>query len=250
LPPTDVDIICASFDFYNNVVYRLIDNVTEIDDWPIVNAENPNAFSDRFKFHLSGELGLQIDGIEVLQLRPENGESVSKSISKIEDRVDFGVGAFEVRSPWKFARQLYQHRFVFEDEAEQFLFKRFFARRHGRAHTFFMPTFDSDIKVKSISNDGLSLFSDNEGLHEFSDLRRFICAVDLSGKVHPLQIQSLQNTLLGGVEIRLVSPLTVAYEEIELFSFLVKSRFESDKLVFNYQGNYVSETTLGIRGLE
>ncbi|QXN71391.1 hypothetical protein RCHARTNEY_22 [Rhodobacter phage RcHartney] len=244
-PPKDVDIYAINIDVSSTTEALKVDNASG-GNITIVNAANPTAMFDRFISAIEPIIGKQHKGFEVVTAMPIGSRSISKSISKIEDAVDFDLGRFETLSPWLNSRVGSNHGFFIDGLDELADFKRFIYRRAGKQGAFYLPTFEHDIRISSLAGDMLSAFIENDDFAEYFDGRTEIAIRFVDDTWQTVGISAVEATLFGGYEVTFEKPIQKGLQFIERVCYMGKARFDTDRFEISYVGNSCAETSVNM----
>ncbi|AKU43039.1 tail assembly protein [Rhodobacter phage RcTitan] len=244
-PPRDVDIYAINIDVTSTTEALKVDNASG-GNITIVDAENPTAMFDRFIAAIEPIIGKQHKGFEVITSMPIGSRSISKSITKIEDAVDFDLGRFETLSPWLNSRVGSNHGFFIDGLDELASFKRFLYRRAGKQGAFFLPTFEHDIRVSSFAVDMLSAFIENDDFAEYFDGRTQIAIRFVDDTWQTVEITGATPTLFGGYELTFEKPIQKGLQFIERVCYMGKARFDTDRFEISYVGDNCAEASVNM----
>ncbi|QXN72431.1 hypothetical protein RCTHUNDERBIRD_22 [Rhodobacter phage RcThunderbird] len=243
--PKDVDIYAINIEETSITQALKVDNASG-GNITIVNSANPTAMFDRFIAAIEPIIGKQHKGFEVVIAMPIGSRSISKSITKIEDAVDFDLGRFETLSPWLNSRVGSNHGFFIDGLDELADFKRFIYRRAGKQGAFYLPTFEHDIRVSSLAGDMLSAFIENDDFAEYFDGRTEIAIRFVDDTWQTVGISAVEATLFGGYEVTFEKPIQKGLQFIERVCYMGKARFDTDRFEISYVGNSCAETSVNM----
>lgn len=252
-PPFDgyaeVDIYAINIDVSSTTEALKVDNASN-GQITVANAANLNAMFLRFKSAIEPVIGMQYRGYEVLTLPPlhSSGE-IAKQVSKIEDRVDFDLGRFEVRSPWANARLGSSHSYATDDLDEALSFKRFLYRRVGKAGGFYLPTYQHDLRFTSLDASGTYGFIGADDYDAYSDGRRDFAFRFTDGSWQALRITTVTETVLGDLRLDFDTVVEKPLSEIEYACYIGIARFDTDRHELQWIGNQATETAINIMEL-
>lgn len=243
--PKDVDIYAINIDTASTTQALKVDNASG-GDITIVDAENPTAMFDRFIAAIEPIIGKQHKGFEVVTAMPIGSRSISKSITKIEDAVDFDLGRFETLSPWLNSRVGSNHGFFIDGLDELAAFKRFLYRRAGKEGAFYLPTFEHDVRITSFASDMLSAFIENDDFAEYFDGRTELAIRFVDDTWQTVGIASIEATLFGGYEVTFEDPIEKGLQFIDRVCYMGKARFDTDRFEISYVGNSCAEVSVNM----
>jgi len=241
--PKDVDIYAINIDFAGTTEAEKIDNTP---DEPIINvtAENPTAMFDLFIRVIEPIIGKQHKGYEVITAMPIGSRSLSKKINKIEDTVDFDLGRFETLSPWEKARVNSNHGFFVDGLDGLRSFKRFVYRRAGKHGSFYLPTFEHDLRFTSIESDGLSGFVNDDDFAAYNEDRTQLAIRFVDDTWQTVTITAVTPVGLGGFKLDFEDPVEQGLNFIERVCYMGKARFDTDRIEISFVGDNCAETSV------
>lgn len=217
----------------------------------IVNAANPDAMFVRFMSAIEPVIGQQFEGYELLTLEPLSaGGEMTRQISKIEDRIDYDVGGFSVRSPWNYSRIGGTHSFATDDLSGMLWFKRFLYRRFGKSGAFYLPTFDRDLRFTSFSAERDYGYIEDDDFRAFSGDRQTIAIRFLDGSFQAVRITSATTSALGGYRLNFESPIEKPLSEVEYACYIGLARFDTDRFEIQWIGNQSAEIAINMMETE
>lgn len=239
--------------FHNTTYIQIvkIDNVQDDTGNGIsyTDADHPFAAYDQFREALRETFGNWFEGLEVLPEALSSNGSMEKSITKREDRIDFG-GVFSVRSPWLQSRVQMNYQFGMEDQAEAAEFRRSIYRRAGAANTFYLPSQQYDLRMTGISTDRLTLTIEADGFDAYTEDRRRIGVRERGGLWEVYNVDTV--TPIGVTEFELVldRPMLVDDNAITQVSYVGIGRFDTDRIEVVWIGGYQSEAAVMVVEIE
>lgn len=188
------------------------------------------------------------NGLEVNIQEPISGDNeMSVSLSKIEDRNDYEVGLFDVRSPWENSRRVHDVGYFIDGQEEQALFRQRFQRSAGMASFFYQPTWQYDFQVSSVSGDTLSIFVDKGTLDAFDKMSNAFGVLDAKGFWRFYNIENVETTIQGQFKFDLDVQFVNRLDEIQLVTFIRISRFDTDEAVLEFVGDNCAQVVMPVK---
>lgn len=244
-PPKDVDIYAINIETTNITQALKVDNASG-GNITNVTAENPTAMFDRFIEAIEPLIGKQHKGFEVVTALPIGSRSYAKKINKIEDAVDFDLGRFETLSPWEYSRVSTNYGFFIDGLEELEAFKRFLYRRAGKQGTFFLPSYEHDIRITSFNGDRTSAFINPDDFNSYFDGRTDLAIFFDTGKLQTVRITNVETVGLGGLRLDFEAPIEKDLRFIERVCYMGKARFDTDRIEINYVGDSCAEVSVNM----
>ena len=219
----------------------LLDNASG-DAPTVVSDEEPGALERVFMQSLVPSIGYQFGGYEIITDEPD-GDSITKSIEKIEDRVDFG-GAFTTLSPWLFSRVNSNHAFPKDSLGEVKSFKEFLYRRLGKLRSCYLPTFQYDIHLTALSPDGMTGTCPYADIRSFNNDRTKVVISWADGRWQAVSITSVTDIGGGNAEVGFSVPLFGGLQDVRQICFIGLARFNTDRIEISWIGEQATDTSI------
>lgn len=175
-----------------------------------------------------------------------SGSSVDRSIEQRLDVTDFALGPVARRSPWLNSQFGTSYRSVIEGGAEMREYKKFLYRRAGKFKSFYMPTFENNLRVANVGTIVSTLVAKSDSFIDYASLRTNIAIKLVTGEwlirgiSNPIQIDEER------IQLTLSSALNIAVEKIAFISYLGLNRFDTDRIEITWLGNNVAESNVRI----
>ncbi|WP_269915499.1 hypothetical protein, partial [Acinetobacter sp. HY1485] len=84
-----------------------------------------------------------------------NGDTLETTLSQQQDIIDFGLGLAVQRTTWKTPRFAKPCRNILKNQQELFEFKQWLVRRMGQYRPFYMPSYESNLRLVSLNGNSL-----------------------------------------------------------------------------------------------
>jgi len=182
-------------------------------------------------------------GLDVL-LDPNfrSGDMADGNFAQQVYSFDPGLGPVSRYSPWRYP-QLQRTRYLVSDSlSEAAALHRWLNRRTGRYRPFWWPTFQSDLRIVSLS--GTTLTVEKDSLTDWSILRKHLSIFDLDGAAHLHEIRAWSPSG-SRVDLTLDSAPTVSADRVAYISWMGQYRLYSDQVEMRwYQGTLSSSMNL------
>lgn len=203
----------------------------EIIDNPPIFASAPAQYKG---LDLYTEVGLQT-----------SGGGIQRDTFAEVDRVDLDLGPVFNRTQWTHSRTSFTYRQVFENADEVKAWKTRFQRHSGKAREFWQPSFDINIRIKSIGVGGTTadIHSDDYGLYGMTHKHLAFRMMDGSTVVREVTGASA----IDGTTTRITfnTPLAgIQLTSIYVVSYLSIYRLDGDSLEINWIGGNKAEMAI------
>lgn len=176
--------------------------------------------------------------------------SLTDGLETRVDVVDYGTGKIDFYAPWDNIRIGRPYRFVCDGPVEAWSFREFLHRRAGRLRPFWIPSFESDMRLVSTGpiTNSLSVYDD-----DFRSLgigRTHIAIKLKNGTWLPRAITGTSLGVGDLIDVALDTPINVDADEIEYISFLGLKRFDTDRVVVTWPGAGICRATVRMLEIE
>jgi len=162
------------------------------------------------------------------------------------DTVDYETGTTASFSPWKYMHTRRPFRYVLQGLQEIWEFRQWLHRRAGRVKPFWIPTFESDLRliytgqiinVFNVAEDDYALFAGKRNhiaiqLQDGSWITRTIVSASTIGN--------------GLTNIVVDTALNMNASNIKMISFLGLKRLDSDRIELEWGNNRTVQTTIPV----
>lgn len=176
------------------------------------------------------------------------GGDIGDSYSARVDVVDYG-GALDMFAPWVNNRTARPYRLVKEGPAETWALRQFLHRRAGRWRPFWLPTFESDLRLNMTGLVTTSVQVEDDDYRALGSKHAHVGIqyVDGSWRARAITGISVQG---GGLLLLALdgAALNVDASQIRMLSFLGLKRLDTDRVEIRWPGNGVA--TCDVRILE
>jgi hypothetical protein len=228
----------------NDYTARLED-FDNTDDDAVPNATSYGAdFQTVFDAMFENYFGRYYNGLPFVSDASElNGGSVNKAFERSQDRIDFDLGVITNRTTWEATRETLDFKGSAEGLAEIKAAKQFFAKRVGKLNSFYMPTFEHNIRLLTTGLITGSVAIENDDFLNWSSAQH-IGFEDLSGNWHLTEIIGAVQTTDDITTLTLSPPVSVEASQLARASFLTVNRLDTDALELSFVGNSCANYTL------
>ncbi|MHA3059667.1 hypothetical protein ACX1N5_01585 [Acinetobacter sp. ANC 4636] len=174
-----------------------------------------------------------------------SGDSMQATISQQQNLLDNGMGEIYQSTDWNFARYSKQYRAVLKGQQQVRDYKNFLFRRQGRYRPFWLPTYESNLRSKSMGTVTTTLVVEANQYKQLADQRQHI-AIKSNGiwTAHTITASSLTSS--STVQMMISPALNKAASTIQRISYLGLHRLDADSITLNYQGAGIAEVAVPI----
>ncbi len=171
---------------------------------------------------------------------------LSRIIEQKQDLFDEKLGPIYQRSPWDFANYTLSHKMILNNPSDIWEFKNWLYNSKGRLNSFFLPTYEIDMKLQSTGTITTVLLVDSGSIIDFATNRVQLAILDTSDNYHLVGITNFTQLDSDTVQLDLDSTLNLDASEIKLISYLSHTRLSSDTVEFSWIGNGVVKTAVSL----
>jgi hypothetical protein len=164
--------------------------------------------------------------------------------------IDYDTGIINYNSPYTYLENIRTWRFVLEGLTEIYNFKNWLYKLSGRVYPFWLPSHEPNFIILSTGVLSSIIEVVNNGYVTFASIRTTAIFILKNGTSLIREILSSSIIDENTVQINLDSALGITKEEIEIGSYLTKSRLDTDKIVFNWYQNFCCTVDVPIRELQ
>lgn len=198
-----------------------------------------------------------VGAYEVFMKRPNWGQDVDVSYITPRQTVDYGFGRIEQFIPNDYPSWTRQASYVGRTIRETYEAVNFFVRHKGRWKEFLQPTWENDVPFTALAGGGLSILVAGQAFGEtYRDstvFRRIMVRYRDGSFSHHLidfiePLPDTESSVIWLTEALPVSELT--RENVIGISWVLVSRFASDKMDVDFLTNEVAQFTLTTQTLE
>lgn len=173
------------------------------------------------------------------------GDSMQASISQQQNILDNEIGDIYQSTDWGFARYSKQYRAVLKGQQQVRDYKNFLFRRQGRYRPFWLPTYESNLRCKSVGTITTTLLIEADQYKQLADLRKHIAIKsDDMWTAHTITASSLVSTT--AVQLIISPALNKTASSIQRISYLGLRRLDADSVTLNYRGVGIAEVSVPI----
>lgn len=199
-------------------------------DEPVIEPDTPDQFlgNDLYFFNLT-----------------YSGDSMQTTISQQQNILDNEIGDIHQSSDWNFACYSKPYRAVLKGHQQVRDYKNFLFRRQGRYRPFWLPTYESNLRSKSIGTVTTTLLVEVDQYKQLADQRKHI-AIKCNGiwTAHTITASAL--TSASTVQLTITPALNKVASSIQRISYLGLHRLDADNITLNYQGAGIAEVSVPI----
>lgn len=174
------------------------------------------------------------------------GDAVNRTVEKRLDENDFELGNVERRSPWLNSRTGSSYRRVLKGIDEVFAYRDFFYRRAGRYRLFWMPSFEVNMRLLSVDDQGWKISIASDSFIEYA-LKKVHIAILVKTTWLFTTITNAVHINESTVQLTLQTQLlNVKTKDVLMVCYNGLHRLDSDRIEINWQGNGVAEVDVRI----
>lgn len=238
----------------------------------VASIHNARLYPVRICF-INGDIGRQISGVhaqasitfnvidepEVLEATPDqflgndiywfcltySGSGMDATISQQQNIIDNEVGVIFQNTDWDYARYSKQYRAVIKGQFELYAYRQFLFRRRGKYRPFWLPTYEWNMRCKSVGTVASTLLIEADQYKQLADVRKHIAIK--SGDVWTAHtITASTQTTASTVQLTITPALNKTAASIERISYLGLHRLDADSVDLNYKGAGIVEVSVPI----
>lgn len=206
-------------------------------------SEEPNFVSDDIRTYRD---------LEFFDRRPNWRDGMPVELLADVDKLDFGRGPTFGFEPRPYRQMLYKTRHMAKNSDDLSVLYQFQDRHKGRRGSFYMPTWQNDIRVGepfAAGDTELYALGDYLGFVRDNIAHRDLVLVDKNRLLHPMRIVDLQPGE-GYTRVTFEEELPIGSDDILFISWLPRCRLNSDAMTVSYQTSTVGEIELSVLQLE
>lgn len=203
----------------------------EIDDTSVIPSSAPEQYLGNDIYYESGLLA---------------GDSVSRTIEQRLDENDFDLGPTERRTTWNNARFGTPYRRLINGPSEMRAFKSFLYRRMGKFRSFWMPSFQVNMRATNTGVIVSTLVINADSYIDYASIRTHIAIQTIDGAWHLRTVSNPIQINATSIQLTLSSALNIQADRITRISYLGLHRFDADRIELNWIGNNVAESEVRI----
>lgn len=173
------------------------------------------------------------------------GEFLNREISQKEDTADESLGVVTRSTPWSNARYGTIQKSLLKNAAEIFEHRQFIYRRAGRYRPFWMPSFESSLRVINTGTITTTLLIEPDSFADYVP-RIHIAIKTTDGQWHPLVAVNPTVVTGGKIELTLSASLDIDASEIVRVSYLGLYRLNTDSIDYNWIGGGKVQTQCAV----
>lgn len=163
------------------------------------------------------------------------------------DVVDFEYGPLKTDAPWANTKVKRPVQYIVQGLSNIWNFRKFLHRRAGRLRPFWLPSFNSDLRVVKFGTitTGLIVYADDYNL--FAANRTHIALKLANGTWLPRTVTGITDNLDGTLTLTMDSTIgAVLATDIQYVSYLGLYRFDTDTIELEWQSNRTVISTIPV----
>lgn len=173
------------------------------------------------------------------------GSSMEATLSQQQTIVDNEVGVIYQSTDWSFSRYLKQYRDLTKGQDELFAYRQFLFRRQGKYKPFWLPTYESNLRLKSTGFVSTVLIVEADQYKQLADQRKHIAIKSNDAwTAHTITASAMVSG--NAVQITISPALNRQSTAVKRISYLGLHRFDADSVDLNYQGAGIVEVSVPI----
>lgn len=172
--------------------------------------------------------------------------SIARFFSQQIDIVDGELGNVYRRSTWDRARYGSPYKSQLRNATEMRAFKNWLYRRAGRYRSFWLPTFEINLRCANVGNIVSTLYATRDSYIDYGSDRTHIAIEDTAGNWYPRVISSPVHVSGDRVQLTLSSALNIDAGRIKRISYLGLNRLDTDAIEIDWIGNNVAESEFAV----
>jgi hypothetical protein len=178
------------------------------------------------------------------QLSPD-GDKYASAITNREDLADYQLGLIDRQTPWNYSRVQQNFARVFETPEEIQAFREWLHRRVGRYRSFWMPSFENDLRKTNTGTVTTTLRWKRDGYDNWSN--RTHIAIELKdGSWLPRTLSAISAFDSTTMQATLNTTINTLASNIRRISFLGLKRLASDTVQLDWIGNSVAKCNYSV----
>ncbi|MDQ0317726.1 hypothetical protein [Amorphus orientalis] len=201
--------------------------------------------------------GFTLDGLEVLEIKPNWASSPSMTYSFPREVIDYGYGRIGNHIPYDFPARIMKYEYLARDPGEVKYITDFFMRKRGRRNSFLVPTWEDDVPYQAIGGNGRQIVIADPtfgAIYTGSTVFRRILLRMTDGRLLYFKIESITSlpetgssviTTVERMPIEEISPAT-----LQGISWVLPVRFGSDRLDVDWVTGSSAQVALTFQTLE
>jgi len=196
--------------------------------------------------------GTVYDGLEVITIQPNWGQSVDKDFAYEFDTVDMGIGKITWLTTESFARIIRRYSWLLKTRDEITEFRAFLGRRQGKFKTCWIPSWSYDFEVTGdVSSTDTNLITKDNGFFDFIGANPVFDRVMIRLKVNATTSGEIFYRRITGMSrdpiTRLVTlsfdgafGIAFAATDVLTIHYLFKCRLDTDRILLEWRSNNVA----------
>jgi hypothetical protein len=176
------------------------------------------------------------------------GGGLNRSFLREQIKVDSGLGLVDRSTPWTYTRYTSPFKTITTTAAERKAYRDFLYRRAGKARRFWLPTFESNLRLTNVGNIVNTITIERDCFNDYT-YRPHIAFEDASGWT----TRTLSNPVpVTGdrLQLTLSSALNKSAESIRRVSYMGLHRLDTDRVEIRTLGGNVAESTVPVVELQ
>ncbi len=170
-----------------------------------------------------------------------SGSDTNRSFSKRQEIFDGSLGIIATRTSWSNSQLEVAHRKLLEGASETNVFKSFLYRRAGRYRDFWLPSFESNVRLKHTGALTTTVNVWKDSLLDFQPMRSNVAFQTKAGVWLNRVISAYAEIDETTVQLTLNTSLAVDAAEVLRCSYLGLYRMNADRVELNWIGQNICE---------
>jgi hypothetical protein len=165
---------------------------------------------------------------------------LNTSFHKQYDEIDFDLGPTARRTKWTYTRYATVCSAIADSDVQRKAFKDFLFRRVGKYRKFWSPTFEHNLRIKSVGNITTTIQVHRDSIELYATQRLHFALKHKDGTWYPLTINTLTVPDATTVQFAFNGPaLNINAADIVTASWLGLYRQDTDRAELTWLGNQV-----------
>lgn len=173
-------------------------------------------------------------------------DDLEDTISGRVDMTDYDTGPWDAFAPWKYNQISRPYSRVLRNARELWDFRLWVHRRAGRLKPFWMPSFESDLRLDMTGIVSSSIIVLADDYRNLGDAHKHVAIQLRDGTWYPRTVTGTAIVDENHLNLALDAPLNVDASLLTRISYLGLKRLDSDQVVINHRGGGVAVSTIKI----
>lgn len=169
------------------------------------------------------------------------GKSVSDNLIRRVEVLDQALGTVAFRSPWEYTRVSRPYRKLAGDASEAWAIRQWLHRRAGRYKSFWQPSFEADLRLKSTGTITSFLIVEDDEYRRHATDRTHIAVETIDGTWYARTITLVNDSGNGEIKLTLDASLDVEASNVLRVCYLSLKRLDTDRVRITWQGGGIAQ---------